>query len=185
LLAAVVSVSGASSVLTTLMEGLRRAANLPASDWTFWQRRARSLLLVTISLAPLGMATLVVMFGQIFTVWAVEYLAKAVQPAFYGLALLARWVVALAGVVGVTELPSWKRTLPGAVVATLMWFVTTLAFGWYVTRFANYAQVYGPLGAGIALLFWLYIVFLSVLCGAEFNTLLRRREESKEEREVR
>jgi membrane protein len=64
---------------------------------------------------------------------------------------------------------NWVRTLPGAVAATLVWFVTTLGFGWYVTRFANYSQVYGSLGAGIALLFWLYIVFLSVLFGAEFN----------------
>jgi membrane protein len=39
----------------------------------------------------------------------------------------------------------------------------------YVTRYANYGQVYGSLGAGIALLFWLYIISLSVLCGAEFN----------------
>lgn len=54
-------------------------------------------------------------------------------------------------------------------MATLMWFFTTLLFGWYVTRFANYSEVYGPLGAGIALLFWLYIISLSVLCGAEFN----------------
>ncbi len=50
-----------------------------------------------------------------------------------------------------------------------MWFITTLAFGWYVTRFADYSQVYGSLGAVIALLFWLYIISLSVLCGAEFN----------------
>ena len=54
-------------------------------------------------------------------------------------------------------------------MATAMWFLTTLGFGWYVTRFANYSEVYGSLGAGIALLFWLYIVSLSVLCGAEFN----------------
>jgi membrane protein len=59
--------------------------------------------------------------------------------------------------------------LPGALVATALWFLTTLVFGWYVTRFANYSQVYGSLGAGIALLFWLYIVFLSLLIGAEFN----------------
>jgi membrane protein len=65
---------------------------------------------------------------------------------------------------------SWKRTLPGAMMSTAMWFLTTLIFGWYVTRFANYSQVYGSLGAGIALLFWLYIISLSVLCGAEFNT---------------
>jgi membrane protein len=51
-----------------------------------------------------------------------------------------------------------------------MWFLATLVFGWYVTRFANYSQVYGSLGAGVALLFWLYIISLSVLCGAEFNT---------------
>ncbi len=59
--------------------------------------------------------------------------------------------------------------LPGAIAATAMWFLTTLAFGWYVTRFANYSQVYGSLGAGIALLFWLYIICLSILYGAEFN----------------
>ena len=89
-----------------------------------------------------------------------------------------RWVVALAGVVGLTALiyhfgtpakQGWKRTLPGAAVATGLWFASTLVFGWYVTRFANYSQVYGSLGAGIALLFWLYLVFLSVLVGAEFN----------------
>jgi membrane protein len=67
---------------------------------------------------------------------------------------------------------SWTRTLPGAVLATVLWFVTTLIFGWYVTRFANYSEVYGSLGAGIALLFWLYIISLSVLCGAEFNAQL-------------
>jgi len=53
---------------------------------------------------------------------------------------------------------SWKRTLPGAIMSTAMWFLTTLIFGWYVTRFANYSQVYGSLGVAIALLFWLYII---------------------------
>jgi len=59
--------------------------------------------------------------------------------------------------------------MPGALVATVLWFAATLVFGWYVTRFANYSQVYGSLGVGIALLFWLYIICLCVLCGAEFN----------------
>jgi membrane protein len=71
-----------------------------------------------------------------------------------------------------SHVPLIRATLPGAIVATVMWFVTTLLFGWYVTRFANYSEVYGSLGAGIALLFWLYIISLSVLCGAEFNAQL-------------
>jgi len=67
---------------------------------------------------------------------------------------------------------SWRASLPGAMIATLLWFVTTLAFGLYVTRFANYSQVYGSLGAAIALMFWLYIIALSVLVGSEFNAQL-------------
>jgi len=75
---------------------------------------------------------------------------------------------------------SWRSSLPGATLATAMWFLTTLLFGLYVTRFANYSQVYGSLGAAIALMFWLYIIALSVLFGAEFNSQLstkRRRVE--------
>jgi membrane protein len=70
---------------------------------------------------------------------------------------------------------SWKRVIPGAIVSTAAWFLATVVFGWYVTRFANYSQVYGSLGAGIALLFWLYIISLCVLFGAEFNTEFHER----------
>ena len=77
--------------------------------------------------------------------------------------------------IGTPQRRTWRQTLPGAIVATAFWFLSTLAFGWYVTRFANYSQVYGPLGAGIALLFWLYLVFLSLLSGAEFNAVIAAR----------
>ena len=52
-----VSLLGSSSVLATLMEGLRRAAGLPNDCWTFWQRRVRALALVPLSLLPLAIAT--------------------------------------------------------------------------------------------------------------------------------
>lgn len=67
---------------------------------------------------------------------------------------------------------SWRRVLPGAALATLMWFGATLAFGFYVTRYANYTAIYGSLGAAIALLVWLYIVSIVALIGAEFNALV-------------
>ena len=47
--------------------------------------------------------------------------------------------------------------------------VTTLAFGWYVTRFADYSIIYGSLGTAVATLGWLYITALSVFLGAEYN----------------
>ena len=209
--AGIVSFLGASNVIATLMEGLRRARELPADCWTFWERRRRAFELVPLSLVPLAVASVTVAFGHAVTGWIAPSIGPEVRASIYAIALLVRWTVALGASVGVIALiyhlgvpnvklgvpegwarwpsrtmlrmgmrrdedsqapaaRSWQATLPGAVVATAMWFLTTLAFGWYVTRFANYSEVYGSLGAGIALLFWLYIVSLSVLCGAEFNS---------------
>lgn len=207
-----VSFLGASNVIATLMEGLRRARELPADCWSFWERRRRTFELVPLCLAPLAVLSILIIFGHAVTGWLVSSIGPEVRAPIYVITLLIRWLVALGASVGLIALiyhlgvPSsrssrrrarrgssreihrrsagidttfdlletlapqtWRATLPGAVMATAMWFLTTLAFGWYVTRFANYSEVYGSLGAGIALLFWLYIVSLSVLCGAEFN----------------
>ena len=182
-IAVIVSVSGASSVIATFMEGVRRAYGLPADCWSFWQRRGRALALVPMSLIPLAAASVLVMFGHYLSLWLANHSMPQIRSLVYGVALVIRWSVSLMGSVGLIALlyhmgtplrQTWRRTLPGAVLATAMWFLTTLAFGWYVTRYANYSRVYGSLGAGIALLFWLYIISLSVLCGAEFNAEFAR-----------
>jgi len=69
----------------------------------------------------------------------------------------------------------WGWVLPGAVGATLMWFPATLAFGWYVTRVADYSRFYGSFAAGIATLVWLYLTCFSALLGAELNGVVRER----------
>ena len=180
-IAVLVSLSGASGVIATLMEGVRRANGLAPDCWTFLQRRLRALLLVPLSLLPFAVASVLVVFGHVITLWLASHVMPSVRTPVYVIALVIRWAVALAGSIGIIALiyhmgtpmrQSWKRTLPGAIVSTAMWFLSTLAFGWYVTRFANYSQVYGSLGAGIALLFWLYIISLSIICGAEFNSEL-------------
>jgi membrane protein len=79
---------------------------------------------------------------------------------------------------------SWRSSLPGATFATALWFASTLSFGFYVTRFANYGRVYGSLGAAIALMVWLYIIALTILIGAEFNAQVaakRLRRETPDE----
>jgi membrane protein len=173
-----VSLTGASSVIATFMEGFRRAHNLPPDCWTFLQRRARAYLLVPLSLIPLTIASMLVVFGHIITAWLAMHIMPSARASVFVVALIVRWSIAFTGSIGIIALiyhmgtpmrQPWKWTIPGAILATAMWFLTTLGFGWYVTRFANYSQVYGSLGAGIALLLWLYIISLSVVCGAEFN----------------
>jgi membrane protein len=197
--AGVVSFAGASNVIATLMEGLRRARGLPRNYWSFWQRRRRSMELVPLSLIPLTIASLLVVFGHAVSQWLVSIIGPQAREPIYAATVLLRWALAVGASVGLIALlyrlgvpderdvnrsrggsvaatalaavgrRGWKKILPGAVLATALWFPATLVFGWYVTRFTNYSEVYGPLGAGIALLFWLYIISLSVLSGAEFN----------------
>ncbi|MDE3106168.1 MAG: YihY/virulence factor BrkB family protein [Acidobacteriota bacterium] len=184
LLAALVSLLGASSVIATLMDGIRRANGLAPDYWPLLQRRVRALLLVPLSLVPFALASLMLVFGHLITVWLTVHLVPSVRTSVYVAAVIVRWLVAVTASIGVLGViyhmgipvtRSWRRVLPGAVAATLLWFLTTLAFGWYVTRFANYSQVYGSLGAAIALLIWLYLVAFSILWGGEFNTLFCER----------
>jgi membrane protein len=174
----IVSVTGASSVIAKIMEGLRRANNLPPNCWSVWTRRIRAYILVPLLLLPFVITSALVVFGHVIVVWLTMDVMPSARFSVYLIALIARWLVALTGSTGLLVLlyhlgtpiqQSWKRTLPGAIAATAMWFLSTLAFGWYVTRFANYSQVYGSLGAGVALLFWLDLIALSILCGAEIN----------------
>jgi membrane protein len=187
--AVVVSATGASSVMLTLMEGFRRAYALPLAPRSFWPRRVRSLALVPVSLVPLAGASLLVVFGHFISQWLAGEVTPELRVPVLVVSSVMRWTIAFAGSVGIiaviyhlgTDLTkhmrehlerkdwSWRASLPGAALATVLWLGSTLLFGLYVTRFADYSRVYGSLGAAIALMFWLYIIALSVLLGAEFN----------------
>jgi membrane protein len=75
---------------------------------------------------------------------------------------------------GTNSREKWTYVAPGAITATLLWFPTTLAFGVYVTRLADYTVIYGSLGTGIATLVWLYLTSFSILLGAQLNGVLYR-----------
>jgi membrane protein len=65
--------------------------------------------------------------------------------------------------------PSWRAVLPGALLATAAWFMTTLLYGVYLSRFSDQSIVYGSLSAAVVTLVWLYMISLCILIGAEFN----------------
>ena len=52
--------------------------------------------------------------------------------------------------------------------------LATLGFGWYVRHVANYNVLYGSVGAGLALLVWMYVLAVIMLFGCEFNAAQER-----------
>jgi membrane protein len=67
---------------------------------------------------------------------------------------------------------SKSQVLVGAVVATLLWILVTLAFRAYVVNFGSYNKTYGTIGAAIILLTWMYLTMLVILVGGELNAEL-------------
>ena len=86
--AGIVSFLGASNVIATLMEGLRRARELPPDCWSFWQRRRRSFELVPLSLAPLAVFSVLVIFGHAVTGWLVSSIGPEVRAPIYAVTVL-------------------------------------------------------------------------------------------------
>ena len=61
----------------------------------------------------------------------------------------------------------WRYIWPGALLAALCFELGKTAFLFYLDNYANYARVYGSLGAVISLLVWTYISSFILILGAE------------------
>jgi membrane protein len=60
------------------------------------------------------------------------------------------------------------------VLATIFWLLATAGFAWYVRNIGHYNVMYGSVGAGIALLVWMYLIAVIALIGCEFNAEYER-----------
>ncbi len=61
---------------------------------------------------------------------------------------------------------------PGAIIVILCWLAASVAFSAYLTNFGRYNEIYGSIGAVIALLMWLYISAYLMLLGAALNVVI-------------
>jgi membrane protein len=71
---------------------------------------------------------------------------------------------------------------PGAVMFAIVWFIATIAFGWYVSNFGSYNATYGALGGVVILMIWFYLTAYILLAGAELNAMLAKRQAPEEVR---
>lgn len=143
----------------------------------FFAKRGAAFLLV---LAGSGL-----LFTALFALSALAFLERLVPSGYHAIVPWLRtafWSTATIGATGALLLiyryaparpvPAWRRVVPGAVAATLLWLTATLAFGYYLGSFGQYQQTYGSLGAVVALQVWLFLSAYTLLLGARLNTEL-------------
>jgi len=94
------------------------------------------------------------------------------------LAALSRWVVLLGLVLlsismlfyfGPMRRAPWRFVSPGALLATLLVWLTSYLFGIYVTDFSRYNQLYGSIGTLMIIQLWIYVNAIGLIIGFELN----------------
>ncbi len=170
----------ASGVMISWMEGFRRCYELP-KIWGLVKERLIAFSLVILAGIPLASSTILVAFGSEIETDLLLNTNHEIGTYVVVMWRMVRWLIAILTSVAVIALiyhnavprtQPWHSVLPGATLATAMWFMVTMFFGWYLQNYADYSVIYGSLGVAIALLVWMYLISLVILIGAEFNAML-------------
>ncbi|HSJ65943.1 MAG TPA: YihY/virulence factor BrkB family protein [Gemmatimonadaceae bacterium] len=167
-----------SNVFNNLIFALNRAYDVDESR-PFWKKRLIALASVVVAGLFLFIAATIMLAGpeiidfvvslvpgleRTRTVWlVVQY------PIAFLLLVAMMWMIYY-------FLPNLRQNkaqvLVGAVVASMLWVLVTLAFRAYVVNFGSYNKTYGTIGAVIILLTWMYLTMLVILAGGELNSEL-------------
>ena len=141
-------------------------------------RHAVTAFVMTVAMIGVALIALIVVVAAPI---AIAFVPLANE--WSGLIELIRWAVALfvllaaLGILyryGPHASPRSRWVTVGAFVAVCLWYLVSIAFSAYIANFGNYNQVYGSLGAVVALLMWFYLSAYLVLLGGALNVAIAR-----------
>lgn len=188
-----ISLWAGSGAMASLMEGFQAAYRMPTGR-PFLKQRAMAIFLVLIVSIPSLAASALILLGSrteasLIYVFGIAKNDANLHTPLVVLGHVIRYAIGFATTVFVTGLlyyfgpnhrpeetrkftkqPSrFMMVWPGAILATALWLLATLLFGWYVRRVANYNFFYGSTQTVIALLIWMYLLSAIALVGCEYN----------------
>src|SRR5215470_2687004 len=166
-----------SQVMKLVMEGIHIIYGDEEKPG-FLHRQLRGLLLLLLTIAPLLGAAVLGILGRPLRRWIAHEVGKhSILQGWWNVFFpLAAMVLAMAAVTMIYRFArpredSLRNVLPGAAVATVLWWIADVAFGAYVRR-VPYSVVYGGLAAVIGLIIWMQLSAVIIFLGAAWNAEL-------------
>lgn len=165
--------------VAALVEGVNRIHGLPSRGGFHHVATAAALTLVLIGIAlsALVAAVVVPLMMSFLPLGRAEALALTLAHTGLAMALV---VLGLAVIYRFApNLPDHRRPrlmTPGLLVAVVLWVAVARGFVVYLANFGNYNQVYGSIGAVVALMMWLYLSAYAILLGAAVDAQRRKQE---------
>ncbi|WP_373533219.1 YihY/virulence factor BrkB family protein [Vampirovibrio sp.] len=185
LLSLLASLWTASNGAVTLEKAFIRFYGMESRTPGFWQQRAIAILLI------LGLAFIVLVCANliIFGELIIQILQTGLNLPNSAIDFMSwgRWALSVSSLLVISWFvysmvprplgpQSWKKMWPGALVFVPLWILFSFLFSQYVHNMGNYSKIYGPMGAIIILMIWLYLTSFALLVGGEVNALLLEQE---------
>jgi membrane protein len=171
-----------TQTMVGLMEGLRVIEG-DLLEPSYWRRQARALGLLCLTIVPMLAVVVLTVFGKQLRAWLIQHTASPhlthyVELIGYGVGVfvLAMAVLVLLYRIGRPGHAGFRDLLPGAAVATALWWAADISFGWYVRKMP-YDVLYRGLASAIGLLLWMFLAAMIVLLGAAYNAEAREARE--------
>ncbi|AZA83077.1 YihY/virulence factor BrkB family protein [Chryseobacterium lactis] len=104
--------------------------------------------------------------------WLVDNLSSIIGfvsfPLFYFILLtLFYWL-------GTVKIARFRQAIPGSILTTVLFLLTTYIFAIYVKDIARYNVLYGSIGSMILLMVWVNVNVYLLLFGNELNMAIRK-----------
>ncbi|MEC3876877.1 YihY/virulence factor BrkB family protein [Chryseobacterium salviniae] len=104
--------------------------------------------------------------------WLVNNLSEIIGfvsfPLFYFILLtLFYWL-------GTVKIARFRQAIPGAILTTVLFVLTTYLFALYIKNIARYNVLYGSIGSMILLMIWVNVNVYLLLFGNELNMAIRK-----------
>jgi membrane protein len=166
-----------SQVMKLVMEGIHIIYGDEEKPG-FLHRQLRGLLLLLITIAPLLGAAVLGILGRPLRRWLAHEIGKhSILQGWWNIFFPAAAMVL--GMLALTMIyrlarpkeDSLRNVLPGAMMATVLWWIVDVLFGTYVRR-VPYSLVYGGLAAVIGLMIWMQLSAVIIFLGSAWNAEL-------------
>lgn len=171
----IVAVYSARGAARALIAALNRAYRVRD------RRRAVHKILLSVAMAAVTLVGLMLMFGIVV---ALPGIVALLHLQGYGLVRWLRWPSLMAILYGALVLlyrygpsprPMVERHLwPGALTATLLLMLVSLALSQWVERVSHYELFYGAFGSIIVVVLWFYLSTIALVLGGFLNAELER-----------
>jgi membrane protein len=177
---AAVAIFLASNGVEAVRTALNRAYRCIETRSVFF-RRGQSLVFVAIgAVASLVLAFLGVLGPTAFAYLGERFPALLPYEAIYNVVRLVMTTFLMVVVLVAAHLwlpqsrPPALQLWPGVVTTLVLWVIAGKVFAFYLGKFANYAATYAGLASVVTAIFFLYLIALIMIIGAELNAALRR-----------